>query len=94
MNLFGLHTSINIDTNTSKPKEHKRHRILEFNLLVGPMSLKSGLNISKINLSIIVKQPNVEVYSCTLKVNPTKGEQDAAELGANTYANHICTNYF
>jgi hypothetical protein len=23
-----------------------------------------------------------------------KGEQDAAELGANTYANHICTTYF
>ena len=23
-----------------------------------------------------------------------QGEQDAAELGANTYANHICTKYF
>ena len=24
----------------------------------------------------------------------SKREQDAAELGANTYANHICTNIF
>ena len=24
----------------------------------------------------------------------SKGEEDAAELGANNYANHICTKYF
>ena len=36
-----------------------------------------------------LKIPQIYLLVVTLK-----GEQDAAELGANTYAHHICTKYF
>ena len=41
-----------------------------------------------------VSAVRVTAVGVTAGGNDLKGEQDAAELGANTYANHFFTKYF